>query len=138
MVIFTKLFCAFFGSVAGGCLFYAFFYNGKNPARYVVFMVACGLLLGGWMGLEAGREIIKDSRFWPIFSKFVKKNSKRKRFLNHCQKTGWTNATKTRLFRDFLIWTNKKGFNIRNKLRKIKDKINRVVRQTGIRSHKKN
>ena len=67
MVNFTKLFCAFFGSVDGGYLFYAFFYNGKNPARYVVFMVACGLLLGGWMGLEAGREIIKDSRsvWWP-------------------------------------------------------------------------
>ena len=105
----------------------------------------------GWSGLNALiqklpkiilekhlNKIIKDSRFWPIFSKFVKKNSKRKRFLNHCQKTGWTNATKTRLFRDLLIWTNKKGFNIRNKLRKIKDKINRVVRQTGIRSHKKN
>ncbi len=59
MAIFTKLFCTFFGSIAGAFLLHAF--DGeKSSSRSVALSVATGLFLGGMAGLQAGREIIKD------------------------------------------------------------------------------
>lgn len=61
MAIFTKLFCAFFGSIAGGCLLHAYFCTAKTSSSNAAFSVALGLFFGGFLGLEAGREILKDN-----------------------------------------------------------------------------
>ena len=60
MVIFTKLFCAVFGSVAGGFVFPRLFGNATSSGSYVAYLVAFGLLVGGGIGLAAGREILKE------------------------------------------------------------------------------
>ena len=60
MVIFTKLFCTVFGSVVGGCLLHAFFCTAKTSSSTAAVSVALGVFVGGLLGLEAGREILKD------------------------------------------------------------------------------